>query len=66
MSFRARCFARHALPYFTRYSHATIITSINVVTVSNGQFLMMLTSLYEMNLEDSWAYFLLSTFIKQV
>jgi hypothetical protein len=54
MSFSTRCFARHALPYFTRYPYATITTSINDVTVNDRQFLMMLTSLCEINLDDSW------------
>jgi hypothetical protein len=66
MSFSACCFARHALTYFTRYPHATITTSINTTIVINGQFLMILTSLCEMNLEDSWPCFLSYTFVKQV
>jgi hypothetical protein len=66
MSFSARYFVCHAIPYFTRYPHATIATLINVVTVNNGQFLMMLTSLYEMNPDNSLAWFISSTFIKQV
>jgi hypothetical protein len=53
MSFSARCFTRHARSYFTRYSHEAITTSINVVTVNNGQFFMMLISICEMNLDDS-------------
>jgi hypothetical protein len=66
MSLSARYFARHALPYFTWYPHATMITLINVATVNNGQFLIMLTSLCEMNLDNSWEWFISSTFVKQV
>jgi hypothetical protein len=66
MSFNARCFVCHVLSYFTWYPNATMTTSINVVIVINGQLLMMLTSLCEINLEDSWMWFLSSTFVKQV
>jgi hypothetical protein len=53
MSFSARYFACHALQYFTWYPHTSITTSINVATVINEQLLMVLTSLYEMNLDNS-------------
>jgi hypothetical protein len=56
MSIGACCFACHALPYLTGYPNATMTTLINVTTVINGQFLMMLTSLCEINLDDSWVW----------